>query len=104
VPAIIDESGPGVLNHVDNISANGVLCHTIKPVPLMTRMRIHIELPLPDKHRIDTEGIVVRCDADEHGDDHFRVAILFSRLDEESQRAIQAFVSQDLEEDEEDEE
>ena len=28
-PAIVDESGPGVLNHIDNISGNGILCHTV---------------------------------------------------------------------------
>ncbi len=100
VSAIIDEAGPGVLNHVDNISANGVLCHTVKPVPLMTRMRIHIELPPPGKLRVDTEGVVVRCDRDEHGDDHFRVAILFTRLDDESQLAIHSFVTSDLQDDE----
>ena len=33
-PAVLDESGPGVLNHVDNISGSGVLCHTVKPIPL----------------------------------------------------------------------
>mgnify|MGYP006916499163 FL=1 len=39
-----DSAGPGVLNHIDNISANGVLCHTVKPVALMTRMRIALEI------------------------------------------------------------
>ena len=92
----MDESGPGVLNHVDNISANGVLCHTIKPVPLMTRMRILLDLPKPSGHRIDAEGIVVRCDADERGDDHFKVAILFTRIDDEDHEAIRGFVDIDL--------
>lgn len=99
VPAVLDESGPGVLNHVDNISGNGVLCHTVKPVPLMTRLRIHIELPNEARHRVDAEGVVVRCDPDESGDDHFRVAILFTRLDDASLRAIDEFVSLDLDDD-----
>ena len=99
VQAVLDESGPGVLNHVDNISANGVLCHTIKPVPLMTRLRIHLELPLPDRPRVDAEGIVVRCEPDDSGDDHFGVAILFTKLDESSQAAIHQFVSSDLADD-----
>ena len=94
---VTDEGGPGVLNHVDNISANGVLCHTVKPIPLMTKMRIHLELPVPGRHRVDTEGIVVRCDPDEKGDDHFKVAILFNRLDDDEHAAIQQFVAQDLE-------
>lgn len=96
LPLVMDESGPGVLNHVDNISANGVLCHTVKPVALMTKMRIHLELPKPRKHRVDAEGIVVRCDPDEKGDDHFKVAILFTRISDGDHEAIHKFVEHDL--------
>jgi hypothetical protein len=96
VPLVVDESGPGVLNHVDNISATGVLCHTIKPVPLMTRLRIVLDLPKPFDRRVDAEGIVVRCEPDEKGDDHFRVAIIYSKLDDEDHQAIQEFVESDL--------
>jgi hypothetical protein len=92
-----DESGPGVLNHVDNISANGILCHTIKPVALMTRIGIALELPKPFGDRIDAEGVVVRCVPDEQGDDHFRVAILFTKLNDDGHDAIHRFVEHDLE-------
>ena len=68
VNVALEDSGPGVLNHVDNISANGVLCHTIKPVPLMTRLKIQLEVTLDDRYRIDAEGIIVRCERDEQGD------------------------------------
>lgn len=93
--AQVDTSGPGILNHVDNISANGILCHTVKPVALMTRIAIVVELPGSD-HRIDGEGVVVRCEPDEVGDDRFRVAILFTRLDDEDREAIERFVEHDL--------
>lgn len=96
IPVIHDESGPGVLNHVDNISANGVLCHTVKPVPLMTRMRITLELPGSGNHRLDAEGVVVRCEPDEVGDDHFKVAILFTKITDEDHEAIRKFVERDL--------
>jgi len=95
-PAITDESGPGVLNHVDNISGNGVLCHTVKPVPLMTRMGISLEIPKPILRRIDCEGIVIRCDPDEQGDDHFKVAILFTKISDEDHQAVIDFVEHDL--------
>jgi len=91
-----DDSGPGVLNHVDNISANGVLCHTVKPLALMARIAIALDLPVPGGHRIDAEGIVVRCDPDEQGDDNFRVAILFNKLSDTDRKALQEFVEQDL--------
>ena len=93
---IIDHSGPGVLNHVDNISANGILCHTVKPVPLMTKMSIALELPKPFGQRIESEGIVVRCDPHDQGDDHFKVAILFTRISDDDQLAVKGFVEHDL--------
>jgi len=95
-PVVVDNGGPGVLNHIDNISANGVLCHTVKPIPLMTRMSIAIELPRPHNRRIECEGIVVRCDPHEVGDDHFKVAILYSKIDDEDREAIFDFVEHDL--------
>lgn len=91
-----DHSGPGVLNHIDNVSANGVLCHTVKPVPMMTKMSVVLELPHPEGHRIEAEGIVVRCDPDAQGDDKFRVAILFTKLRDEDHHAIREFVDEDL--------
>jgi hypothetical protein len=96
ISVVRDESGPGVLNHVDNISANGILCHTVKPVALMTRLSIALELPMTEETRIDAEGIVVRCEPDAQGDDKFKVAILFTRLTDEDHEAIRQYVEQDL--------
>ncbi|HOE67311.1 MAG TPA: PilZ domain-containing protein [Candidatus Hydrogenedentes bacterium] len=96
VHAVMDGGGPGVLNHIDNISANGVLCHTVRPIPLMTRMSIAIELPKPLNQRIECEGVVVRCEPHEKGDDHFKVAILYTRISDECRQAIHEFVESDL--------
>ena len=96
-PVVVDESGPGVLNHVDNISSNGVLCHTIKPIPLMTKMCVALVLPRPETRRVECEGIVVRCEPHESGDDHFKVAILFTKMSDDDQKAISEFVEHDLE-------
>ena len=95
-PAVVDDNGPGVLNHVDNISANGVLCHTVRPIPLMTKMSIALELPEPKERRIECEGIVVRCDPHDLGDDHFKVAILYTKIGDDERDAITHFVELDL--------
>lgn len=95
-PAITDDGGPGVLNHIDNISASGVLCHTVKPVPLMTKLSMVLELPKPDLRRVECEGVVVRCDPHDRGDDHFKVAILYTRISEEDRQAIESFVVSEL--------
>jgi PilZ domain-containing protein len=92
----VDDGGPGVLNHIDNISANGVLCHTVRPIPLMTKMSMALELPKPSETRIECDGVVVRCDPDEKGDDHFKVAILYTRISDEDRQAIEDFVEHDL--------
>jgi hypothetical protein len=95
-PAVVDDGGPGVLNHIDNISANGVLCHTVKPIPLMTKMSMALELPRPNERRIECEGIVVRCDPHDVGDDHFKVAILYTKIGDEDRDAIHEFVESDI--------
>ena len=96
IPVVTDASGPGVLNHIDNISGNGILCHTVKPVPLMTRMSIVIEIPKPKTRRVECEGIVVRCDPHEHGDDNFEIAIIFTKISEEDHQAVVDYVHHDL--------
>ena len=90
---VVDDSGPGVLNHVDNISAAGVLCHTVKPLPLMARIGVMVDLPKPADCRVEAEGIVVRCEPHELGDDHFVVAIFFTRVSEAHKEAISSFVT-----------
>ncbi len=96
IQMLFEDGGPGILNHVDNISESGVLCHTIKPVALMTRTGVVMNLPKPVEYRIETEGIVVRCDPEERGDDHFNVAIYFPKLSEKDREAIRAFISLDI--------
>jgi hypothetical protein len=95
-----DETGESsLLNHVDNISASGVLCHTIKPIALMTKLGMGLELPAPIDRRVDCEGVVVRCEADEQGGDNFKVAILYTQISDEDRDAIQTWVESDLAQD-----
>ncbi|MFP4173357.1 MAG: PilZ domain-containing protein [Candidatus Hydrogenedentota bacterium] len=94
--AIEDRGEAATLNHVDNISANGVLCHTSEPIPLMTKMRMALDLPHPVSKRVECEGIVVRCDPHEQGENHYKVAILYTKVNEEDRRAIATFVEHDL--------
>jgi hypothetical protein len=90
------DTGPGVLNHIDNISATGVLCHTVRPLALMTKVSIALDLPRPVERRVECEGIVVRCEPHEQGEDRFKVAILYTRLGDEDYQAIKEFVDHDL--------
>jgi hypothetical protein len=62
----------------------------------MTKMSIALELPEPEDQRIECEGIVVRCDPHDLGDDHFKVAILYTKIEEGDRDAITSFVEHDL--------
>ncbi len=86
----------GGLNHVDNISASGVLCHTAQPIPLMTKMSIALDLPKPVNQRVECEGIVVRCDPEDQSGETFKVAILYTDVSEDGRKAIEEFVTNDL--------
>ena len=44
--------------------------------------------------------VMVRCEPDELGDDHFKVAILYTKMEEEDVEAIHEFVEHDLSQDE----
>lgn len=89
-------AGGDLINHVDNISCSGVLCHTKRPVAEMTKMSIELDLPAPVNRVVNAEGIVIRCDADPQKRDSFRVAIFYTKLSEADQHAIRDYVEHDL--------
>ncbi len=91
-----DLSERGLINRVENISCSGVLCHTKRPVPEMTKMIIVLDLPDPSSCQIEAEGIVVRCVAEDRHGESFRVAILYTRVSEDAQQAIKDYVEYDL--------
>lgn len=93
---VADGSDDGLISHVDNISCSGVLCHTRRPVAEMTKMEIVLELPEPIKKKVRAEGVVIRCDAEEPDHKEFKVAILYTKVEEADFDAIQAFVEHDL--------
>lgn len=88
--------GDDLITHVDNISASGVLCHTRRPVAEMTKMEITLEIPAPVGQTVTAEGVVVRCDVEEADHETFRVAILYTKVDEPDFEAIQAYVDHTL--------
>lgn len=91
-----DAARPGVLNRVQNISCSGVLCRTAEAVPLMTKMRIVLELPRPVERRVEAEGIVVRCEKEGDDSNDYSVAILYRGLSDDDYQAIREFVDHDL--------
>lgn len=93
---VAEPAGDGLLTHVENISANGVLAYTVKPIPSMTIMGITLDLPKPVDRRIEAEGVVVRCDPEKEEAENYQVAILFTRMSANDRAAVESWVHQDL--------
>ena len=71
-----------------NMSLEGVYCTTNRYVPVMTRLRVTLQLPpLPGReaatgHPIDAEAVVVRIEPEAGGEkEKFHVALFFSKME-----------------------
>ena len=58
----------------------------------MTKIDVTLDLPEPSDSSINCEGVIVRCDPDQKGEDHFKVAIVFTKLDDADMAAIKKHV------------
>lgn len=94
---VLDGASDAQIQHIDNISCSGVLCHTNAPIPEMTKLAIVLELPAPINHQVNAEGIVIRCVAEEPDHEAFKVAILYTHVDDDHLDAIRTYVEHDLE-------
>ena len=82
------ESRPAQLKDISEI---GLCCHSEEPVAEMTAVRIDFELPnRPGPHTV--AGAVVRCEAAEDNPGGFEVAVYFTQVGEDTQKALREYV------------
>ena len=87
-----------------NISASGVYCKVDKELPLLSRVKIILMLPIDasDKksktNKMEVEGVVVReHPVIENGElKHYDLAILFDNLSARDREAIKEYVAQKI--------
>jgi hypothetical protein len=94
--SVQSSEGDSLIKYIDNISSSGVLCHTSQPIPEMTKFGVVLELPEPVNRQVTAEGLVIRCDVEEPAHDQFRVAIIFTKIEEDDIKTIHAYVEYDL--------
>ena len=93
---------PGILNKVDNISCSGVLCHTAKRLPIMSKvaMEIGLDTTCGSTHgaeHMKCQGVVVRCEP--HPDKEtggYGTAIFFTRMSEKDRAVLTSFVDRSI--------
>ena len=100
----LDPKRPPVSATVTNVGLGGVRIRFDRYLELFTRFEIAMEIPVngdDDEMRletIETRVAVVRVEPDEEGppDTEYDMALSFSRLDEDQQRAMAIFILQRL--------
>lgn len=81
-----------------NLSAGGLFCTSRAWVAPMTKLALSLELPGPGGNGgaiVEGEAIVVRTEPAAPAPDPstYRIALFFSRMDDEHRRALQAFLT-----------
>lgn len=77
-----------------DVSRAGVCFFIDREIPVMTRMRIDLELPVPDGLRFVTgTGVVVRCERISQRIEHYEVAVFFHEMAEPDADALAAYVA-----------
>jgi hypothetical protein len=82
-----------------NLSLEGVYCTTTRYVPVMTKLRVNLQLPevagssFSGSEEIEAEAIVVRVEKGESGDPgKYNLALFFSRMDKEDRIRLAEFL------------
>lgn len=81
-----------------NLSAGGLFCTSPAWVAPMTKLALSLELPGPAGNGgavVEGEAIVVRTEPSAPAPDPstYRIALFFSRMDDDHRRTLQAFLS-----------
>ncbi len=100
VPVKISSGDFDIVTETRNISCSGAFCQVSRHLAPMTKLKVHLLLPLrwgtkTVSKRIDCEGVVVRAQSVLQGD-RFDTAIFFSDIKPRDSAAIARFVADKL--------
>lgn len=103
IPIKICQDDGDIVTETANISRSGAYCRVNKPVAAMTKLKIHLLLPVkkggkPSTRKITCDGVVVRVE-DIPGESHKNIAVFFNDIKQRDAEAIADYVSSSLEND-----
>jgi hypothetical protein len=94
VPVKISDEQGDIVTETKNLSCSGAYCRTNRRLEPMTKLKVHLLLPLykgdkASSRKITCQGVVVRTQA---ASEHYETAIFFSDIAPKDSRAINEFV------------
>jgi len=101
VPVKISGDHGDILTETKNLSCSGAYCRMAQRLEPMTKLRVHLLLPLRKNNKVTTkkitcQSIVVRTQA-VAGEEYYDTAIFFSDIAPKDSRTISDFVESMLE-------
>ena len=101
IPLKISSDHGDILTETQNLSCSGAFCRVSQRLDPMTKLRIHLLLPLRKSEKvrpkkITCQGVVVRVQAAEEGE-YFDTAIFFSDIAPKDSRTINDFIESMME-------
>ena len=101
IPLKLSSADVELVTETKNLSSSGAYCRLNKHIEPMTKLKIHLLLPVKKNNRMTTrkiscQGVVVRSEA-VAGQDYFNTAIFFSDLSVKDTQTLKDFVDVMLE-------
>lgn len=101
IPVKITQEDGDIVTETANISRSGAYCRVSKYIETMTKLKIHLLLPIRKNgknvtKKISCEGVVVRTEPIP-GKDRYNIAIFFSDISKRDSETIADYVSSFLE-------
>ena len=89
-----------VVTQTRNLSCSGAYCQVNKFIEPMTKLKIHLLLPLKKSDKVITqkitcEGVVVRTES-QPGDSSFNIAIFFSEMAVKDRKCLAGYIETTL--------
>lgn len=101
IPVKICSEQGDIVTETGNISRSGVYCKVDKYIEPMTKMKVHLLLPVKkggknSSKKISCQGVVVRSEALE-GQESFNIAIFFNDIAQRDAETIADYINNFLE-------
>ena len=101
IPVKISSDHGDILTETKNLSCSGAFCRVAQRLEPMTKLKVHLLLPLRKSEKVITkkitcQGVVVRAQA-VVGEEYYDTAIFFSDIAPKDSRTINEFIESMME-------
>lgn len=100
IPLKISSDDGEIVTQTRNISCSGAYCQVNRYLDPMTKLKIHLLVPIRRKTKLDTQkitcnGVVVRTESNP-SEGNYHIAIFFNDIQPKDSKSLQAYIKASL--------